>query len=67
MMRELVLHPGDSVNWFAPPHDLHSQAPFSGDVTELVIAGKNLLGESVLHHRHNFDPKTGRVTQPKPR
>jgi predicted metal-dependent enzyme (double-stranded beta helix superfamily) len=62
--REVVLRPGDSAYWLGPPHDLHSQAPVGGDVTELVMAGKNLLGESVLHHRHNYDPASGRVSRP---
>ncbi len=62
--RDVVLRAGDSAYWLPPPRDLHSQAPVGGDATELVMAGKNLLGPSVLGHRHNYDPETGRVTRP---
>jgi predicted metal-dependent enzyme (double-stranded beta helix superfamily) len=62
--RERVLRPGDSAYWLGPPHDLHRQVPVGGDATELVIAGKNLLGAAVLHHRHNYDPETGRISRP---
>lgn len=62
--KDVVLGPGDSAYWLPPPRDLHSQAPLGGDATELVMAGKNLLGSSVLHHRHHYDAATGRVSHP---
>ena len=65
--KELDLAPGSSVYWFGPPHDLHSQEARGETVWELVLAGKNLLGASVLDHRHYFDPKTGRVTHAVPK
>jgi hypothetical protein len=64
---DVVLGPGDSAYWLPPPRDLHRQAPVDGDATELVMAGKNLLGEAVLHHRHTYDPETGLVARPTAR
>jgi predicted metal-dependent enzyme (double-stranded beta helix superfamily) len=58
--REIVLGPGQSTYWLGPPADIHSQEALDGDVWEIVMAGKNLLGSIVQDHRHNFDVETGR-------
>jgi hypothetical protein len=58
----LVLHPGQSVYWLPPPHDIHSQETGERDVWELVMTGKNVLAEGVTRHRHYYDAETGRIT-----
>ena len=59
---ESVLGPGDSVYWYGPPHDIHSQQGKDGPAWELVLAGKNIMRTT----RHYFDRDTGRVTEKKP-
>ena len=59
---EKVLGPGDSVYWYGPPHDIHSQQAKDGPAWELVLAGKNMMRTT----RHYFDRDTGRVTEQKP-
>lgn len=59
---ERVLGPGDSVYWFDPPHDIHSQQAKDGAAWELVLFGKNAMRAT----RHYFDLETGRVTDAKP-
>ena len=59
---EKVLGPGDSVYWYGPPHDIHSQQGKDGPAWELVLAGNNILRAT----RHYFDLDTGRVTEKKP-
>ena len=61
-MQPLTLEPGQSTYWLGPPHDIHSQETGPSDVWEMVIAGRNVLGEGVTRHRHYFDPDSGRVT-----
>ena len=59
---EKTLGPGDSVYWFNPPHDIHSQQAMDGFAWELILFGKNPL-HGTLHY---FDHTTGRVTEKKP-
>ena len=66
-VRELTLESGGSTYWFPPPHDLHSQQGIGMPVWELVMAGKNLLGRSVLDHRHYYDSTSGHVTNTPPK
>jgi predicted metal-dependent enzyme (double-stranded beta helix superfamily) len=59
---EQFLQTGDSVHWFGPPHDIHSQVAQDGPAWELIVAGSNML----LLDRHYFDPATGHVTTSQP-
>ena len=59
---ERVLGPGDSVHWFNPPHDIHSQEALEGYTWELILFGSNPL-HGTLHY---FDPSTGQVTAREP-
>jgi len=59
---EKMLEPGDSVYWYGPPNDIHSQQGLDGPAWELVLAGTNILRAT----RHYFDLDTGRVTEKKP-
>lgn len=59
---EQLLKTGDSIHWFGPPHDIHSQIAQDGPAWELILAGSNML----LADRHYFDPATGRVTTKQP-
>ena len=61
-MEPLTLEPGQSTYWLGPPRDIHSQQTGPNDVWELIVTGKNVLGEGVTLHRHYFDPDSGRVT-----
>ncbi|HWO56924.1 MAG TPA: hypothetical protein VNN55_05105 [bacterium] len=64
---DTVLTPGTSVYWLPPPRDLHTQEALDSVVWELVLAGRNLLGPSVMPHRHYFDPETGNVSHTPPK
>ena len=59
---EKILGPGDAVNWFGPPDDIHSQQALDGAAWELVLFGRNPL-HGTLHY---FDPTSGQVTEKKP-
>jgi predicted metal-dependent enzyme (double-stranded beta helix superfamily) len=59
---EKALGPGDSVYWFDPPGDIHSQQGQNETAWELVLFGKNALQAT----RHYFDTATGHVTEAKP-
>ena len=59
---ERNLGPGDSVFWFDPPHDIHSQQAMDGVAWELLLFGRNPL-QGTLHY---FDLGTGRVTEKRP-
>jgi predicted metal-dependent enzyme (double-stranded beta helix superfamily) len=61
-MEPLTLGPGQSTYWLGPPQDIHSQQTGPSDVWELIMTGKNVLGDIVIRHRHYFDPDSGRVT-----
>ncbi len=58
---EKILEPGDSVYWFDPPGDIHSQQGHNGTAWELVLFGKDALQAT----RHYFDTATGKVTEAK--
>ena len=58
---EQILKTGDSIHWYGPPHDIHSQVAQDGPVWELILAGSNML----MLDRHYFDPETGQVTTKK--
>lgn len=64
---DTVLGPGNSIYWFPPPGDLHTQEAVSDTVWELVLAGRNFLSPTVSPHRHYFDPKTGAVSRTPPK
>lgn len=58
-----VLEPGDSVYWFGPPHDIHSQQGHDGETAwELVMFGHDPMQVK----RHYFDPVSGKVITAKP-
>lgn len=59
---EKALGPGDSVYWFDPPGDIHSQQGQNETAWELVLFGKNAMQAT----RHYFDAATGHVTVAKP-
>lgn len=59
---EKVLGPGDSIYWFDPPNDIHSQQGQGETAWELVLFGKDALQAT----RHYFDTVAGRVTVAKP-
>ena len=59
---ERILGPGDTVYWFDPPHDIHSQQALDGVAWELLLFGRNPL-QGTLHY---FDLRTGHVTEKKP-
>jgi len=59
---EKVLGPGDSIYWFEPPHDIHSQQAMGDFAWELLLFGRNPL-QGTLHY---FDIETGRVEERKP-
>jgi 3-mercaptopropionate dioxygenase len=61
-LEPLALERGQSTYWLGPPRDIHSQQTGSSDVWELIMTGKNVLGDGVIRHRHYFDPDSGRVT-----
>jgi predicted metal-dependent enzyme (double-stranded beta helix superfamily) len=61
-MEPLILVSGHSTYWLGPPRDIHSQQTGPNDVWELIMTGKNVLGDGVIRHRHYFDPDSGRVT-----
>jgi predicted metal-dependent enzyme (double-stranded beta helix superfamily) len=59
---EKILGPGESVFWFAPPGDIHSQQGQNETAWELVLFGKD-----ALHiERHYFDAATGHISVAKP-
>ncbi|MBT8401946.1 MAG: hypothetical protein KJO98_15840 [Rhodothermia bacterium] len=58
---EQILHTSDSIHWFGPPHDIHSQVAQDGPAWELILAGSNMLALD----RHYFDPATGHVATAK--
>lgn len=60
---EKVLRPGDSVYWFDPPHDIHSQQGYEETAWEPVLFRRDAMRSA----RHYFDIDTGRVTVAKPR
>jgi predicted metal-dependent enzyme (double-stranded beta helix superfamily) len=58
-----VLSPGDSVYWFDPPGDIHSQQGYEGGTAwELVLFGHDPMQVD----RHYFDVDTGEVATAKP-
>ena len=59
---ESTLKPGDSVYWYGPPRDIHSQVAQDGPACELILAGANMMTKA----RHYFDGDSGRVTTTKP-
>jgi len=60
---ERILGPGDSVYWFAPPSDIHSQQGYNGETAwELVMFGH----DPMQVERHYFDIDSGNVTTAKP-
>jgi hypothetical protein len=61
-LEPLTLEAGQSTHWLGPPRDIHSQQTGPSDVWELIMTGKNVLGDGVIRHRHYFDPDSGRVT-----
>lgn len=67
ILRDTVLGPGNSIYWFPPPGDLHTQEAVSDTVWELVLAGRNFLSPMVLPHRHYFEPRTGEVSHTPPK
>jgi len=58
---ERVLEPGDSVYWFDPPGDIHSQQGDGETALELVLFGKN--PQAAI--RHTFDPATRQIQELK--
>lgn len=57
-----ILRAGDSVYWFGPPGDIHSQQGHDGEtVWELVMFGHN----AVVADRHYFDRETGQIVTAK--
>ena len=55
---ERVLAPGDSVYWFDPPADIHSQQGYAGETAfELVMFGHDPMQVD----RHYFDVDSGKV------
>jgi hypothetical protein len=61
-LEPLTLEAGQSTYWLGPPRDIHSQQTGPSDVWELIMTGKNVLGDGVVRHRHYFDPDSGRVS-----
>ena len=59
---EKILGPGDSVHWFDPPHDIHSQQGDRDTVLELVLFGHDATRAT----RHYFHTDSGRVTLGRP-
>ncbi len=59
---ERVLGPGDSVHWFQPPEDIHSQETLEQVTWELILFGRNPLHGTLQY----FDPSTGQVTTKAP-
>jgi predicted metal-dependent enzyme (double-stranded beta helix superfamily) len=59
---EKALGSGDSVFWFNPPGDIHSQQGLNETAWELVLFGRNAMQAT----RHYFDAETGQVTVAKP-
>ena len=59
---ERALKPGDSVHWYGPPGDIHSQIAQDGPAWELILAGTNMMTKP----RHYFDDDSGHVTTTKP-
>lgn len=58
-----VLEPRDSVYWFSPPHDIHSQQGHDGETAwELVMFGHDPMQVD----RHYFDVDSGEVITAKP-
>lgn len=58
-----VLEPGDSVYWFEPPSDIHSQQGYDGETAwELVMFGHDPMQVD----RHYFDVDSGEVITAKP-
>lgn len=59
-----ILEPGDSVYWFDPPGDIHSQQGHNGETAwELVMFGH----DPMQINRHYFDIESGQVTTAMPR
>lgn len=67
VVEEHVLGPGQSLHWFPPPRDIHSQAAEgSGVLWELVMTGRDLTNATASGHRHWYDLKTGAISHDPP-
>lgn len=58
---------GQSVYWFPPPGDIHSQEALDAVVWELVMTGRDLSHATAGGHRHWFDTATGSVSHQPPK
>ncbi len=66
-VEERIVSAGQSVHWFPPPGDIHSQEALDAVVWELVVTGCDLTHATDGDHRHWFDLKTGSVSHRPPK
>ena len=60
---ERLMRAGDSVYWFGPPQDIHSQQGHAGETAwEFVMFGH----DPMQVERHYFDLESGQVTSARP-
>jgi len=64
---ERTVSAGQSVYWFPPPGDIHSQEALDAVVWELVVTGCDLAHATDGDHRHWFDLNTGSVSHRPPK
>lgn len=66
IVEERVVGTGQSIYWFPPPRDIHSQEATGAVVWELVLTGCDLAHATDSGHRHWFDLDTGSVSHHPP-
>lgn len=57
-----VVSEGETVHWFGPPGDIHSQQGVGRPAYEFVLFGRNVM----IHPRLYFDPSAGTVREALP-